>query len=227
MTRMTKARIAGFTFLFYIAVAFPSIVLMNRATSADGTAAQLALIAEHASDVRVSILLTLLSCFSAIVLGVTLYGITREVDHELAMLTMACRVGEGVLGAIGIPIMQALLWLATPGAGVPDVATAKVLGAFLLMPAQSTMIGAPFFALGSLSFSYLLLRGRIVPVLLAWIGLVASALLVVSLPLQLADFLKGPITMYMYWPMLAFEVPLGLWLLIKGAAPVSMAAKRD
>jgi hypothetical protein len=217
---MTSARTAGFTFLFYIAVAFPSVVLMNRATNAVGTAEKLARIAEHASDVRVSVLLALLSCFSAIVLAVTLYGITRDEDHELALLIMACRVGEGVLGAIGLPNTLGLLWLATggAGAGAPDVATTNALGAFFLMPAQSTMIGAPFFAVGSMVFSYLLLRGRIVPAALAWLGVVASALLVVGLPLQVTGFLKGPMTSYMWLPMLAFEVPLGLWLLIKGVA---------
>lgn len=216
MTRSANARIAGFTFLFYIAVALPSMVLLNRATNAEGAAAQLARVADHASDVRVVILLTLFSCFSAIVLAVTLYGITRDEDHELAMLVMACRLGEGVVSAIGIPNMQGLLWLATGGAGVPDQATANAITAYMLMPAQSTMIGAPFFALGSLIFSYLLLRRRIVPVPLAWLGLLASALLVVCLPLQFAGFLRGPITSLMYLPMLAFEVPLGLWLLIKG-----------
>ncbi len=220
MTRTTSARIAGFTFLFYIAVAFPSLVLMQRATSAAGTAAQLARITEHASDVQLAILLTLLSSFSAIVLAVTLYGITRDVNQELAVATFAFRLGEGVLGAIGIPMTQGLLWLATvrAGAGAPDVATANTLGAFLLMPAQSTMVGAPFFAVGSTIFSYLLLRGRLVPVPLAWLGVLASALVVVGSPLQLAGFLDGPITTYMWLPALAFEVPLGLWLLIKGVA---------
>ena len=89
MSRTTNAKIAGFTFLFYIAVAFPSVVLMDRATSGEDTSAKLAQIAAHTSDVRMAILLTLLSCFAALVLGVTLYGITRDVDHELAMLTMA------------------------------------------------------------------------------------------------------------------------------------------
>ena len=220
MTRTTNARIAGFTYLFYIAVALPSMFLLNRATSGEGTAAKLARIAEHASDVRIAILLTLLSCFSAVVLAVTLYGITRDEDHELALLAMAFRVCEGVFGAIGIPNTLALLSLTTAGAGagVPDVATANALGAFLLMPAQNTMLGAPFFAVGSMIFSYLLVRGRIVPVSLAWLGVLASALLVVCLPLQFAGYLKGPMTKYMYLPMLAFEVPLGLWLLIKGVA---------
>ena len=222
MTRSANARIAGFTFLFYIAVALPGIVLMNRAINEKGTAAQLARVAEHASEVRFAILLTLLSCFCAIVLAVTLYGMTRDEDHELAMLVMACRLGEGVVGVIGIPNMQGLLWLATAGAGVPDHATANAISAYILMPAQSTMIGAPFFALGSLIFSYLLLRGRIVPLPLAWLGLLASALLVVCLPLQFAGFLRGPITSLMFLPMLAFEVPLGLWLLIKGVGDQSV-----
>ena len=69
MTRTTNARIAGFTFLFYIAVALPAELLFNRATNAPSTAAKLVRIAEHATDVRLAILLGILSCFSAVVLG--------------------------------------------------------------------------------------------------------------------------------------------------------------
>jgi len=80
MTRTTNARVAGFTYLFYIAAALPSMVLFDRATSAEGTAAKLTGIAEHATDVRVTILLSLLTCFAALVLAVTLYRITRDQD---------------------------------------------------------------------------------------------------------------------------------------------------
>jgi hypothetical protein len=203
-----------------MAIGIAVTVLINRATNTEGTAAILARIAEHASDVRVAVLLELLECFSAVVLAVVLYGITRDEGHELAMLAMACRVGEGVLGAIGIRNTLGLLWLATAGAeaGGPDVATTKMLGEYSLMPSQSAMIGAPFFAVGSMIFSYLLLRGRIVPVSLAWLGVLASVLLVVGLPLQLVGFLKGPMTGYIWLPMIAFQIPLGLWLLIKGVS---------
>ena len=111
MTRTMNARIAGFTYLFYTAVGSTLHVLMNRATNAEGTAATLALVAEHASDVRVSVVLSLLESCSALVLAVSLYGITRDQDHELAMLALACRVGEGVMGAISIPLKLGLLWL--------------------------------------------------------------------------------------------------------------------
>ena len=224
MTRTTNARIAGFTFLFYIVVGIASLVLFGRATSGEGIAAQLAGIAQHATAVRATVLLDLLQCFSALVLAVTLYAITREQDSDLAMLAMTCRVGEGLLSAVGIPSTLALLWLATAaGADAPDTAAAHALGAFLLK--GSVSLTATFFAVGSTLFSWLLLRGRMIPVPLAWIGVVASVLLVVGLPLQAAGFLRGPVTSFMWIPMVAFEVPLALWLLTKGvAAPARMRA---
>ncbi len=217
MTRTMNARIAGFTFLFYIAAGIASLVLFGRATRGEEVAAKLAGIAQHASDVRITVVLDLLQCFSALVLAVTLYAITREQDSDLAMLALTCRVGEGVIGAIGIPSTLGLLWLATAaGASAPDTAAAHALGAFLLR--ENVALTATFFAVGSTLFSYLLLRGRMIPIPLAWLGVVASVLLVVGLPLRLAGFLRSPVTSLMWLPMLAFEVPLALWLLIKGVA---------
>ncbi|MGH7615118.1 MAG: DUF4386 domain-containing protein [Gemmatimonadales bacterium] len=220
MTRMTNARIAGFTFLFYIVVGISSLLVFGNAVSGEGVAAKLASISQHATAVRVTVLLNLLAACSAVVLAVALYGITRDEDHELAMLALARRVCEGVLVAISLETTVGLLWLATAaaGAGAPDQATANAIGAFLLMPGAP--LAAIFFAVGSTIFSYLLLRGRMVPIPLAWLGVLASALLVVALPLQLAGMLTGAVTSYMvmWMPMLLFEVALALWLLFKGVA---------
>ncbi len=218
MTRTTNARIAGFTYLFYIAAAFPSMVLMDRATNAKGIAAKLASVAQHATDVRIAVVLALLGAFSALVLAVTLYAITREEDPDLAMLALTCRVVEGVNGAIGVRSSARLLWLATAaGANAPDTETAHALGAFLLT-GQGSAIGATFFAVGSTLFSWLLLRGRMIPVALAWLGVLASVLVVLALPAQLFGFLQGPVGWFIWIPMLVFEVTLALWLLIKGVA---------
>jgi hypothetical protein len=99
VTRTTNARIAGFAFLFYIAVGVTQMVL-GAATSASGTAARLALMAQHSSRVQVNILLTLLTSVTALTLAVALYAITRDEDRDLAILALCCRVGEGMLGAI-------------------------------------------------------------------------------------------------------------------------------
>ena len=222
MTRTTNARIAGFTYLFYVAIGICLELLMHQARGVDGNAAELVRIGHYATNVRLTILITLLECLSSFVLAVTLYGITRHEDHELAMLGLVCRVAEGVLGSpMNIPTYLGLLWLAKAGDGIssPDVLTTNVLRTFLLMPGASVPIGSIFFAVGSLIFSYLLLRGRMVPVSIAWLGVFASGLLAVTLPLQLAGFSSGPLTGYYQWlPALVFQIVLALWFLIKGVA---------
>ncbi len=55
-----------------------------------------------------------------------------------------------------------------------------------------------------------------IPVALAWLGVLASILPVVCLPLQLAGLLGGPVTSFIWLPMLVFEVALALWLIIRG-----------
>ena len=157
------ARVAGFTFIFYIAAGVTSLALTGQS--------------------QVTNVLALLTSLSALVLGVTLYMLTREHGPALAMLALTCRVLEAMSGEAAI-----------------------------------------FFAVGSTLFSWLLLRGRLIPVALAWLGVLASVLLVVVLPLQLAGLFGGPMTWsasitWLVWlPMLVFELVLALWLLIKGVA---------
>jgi len=217
VTRRTNARIAGIAYLLYIAAAFPSMVLNGRATSGDGMAAKLATMAAHAADVRLAAVLSLIGCFCALVLGVTLYAVTREQDRDLAMLGLTCRAGEGIIGAASIPTTLGLLAIATAaGANAPDPAGAGAVGAFVL--SQTWLIGAIFFAVGSTLFSWLLLRGRMVPVWLAWVGVIGSALVAVGLPLQLAEVVTGPPTQLMWIPVAVFEVVVAVWFIVKGVA---------
>lgn len=156
------ARVAGFTFLFYIVAGITSMALGEQTKMTD--------------------LLTLLQSFSALVLGVTLFAITYQQGPVLALLALTCRVAEAI------------------------------------QYGESAI----YFSVGSLFFSWLLLRGRLIPVVLAQLGVFASALLVVILPLQLVGLFGGSmswtssITWLVWLPMLIFEVTLAFWLMIKG-----------
>ena len=215
MTFKTNARLAGFTLLLYIATGVTSMVLFGKATrGAKGIAATLASIAQHASLVRVNILLTLLQAAYALVLAVTLYALTRDQDRDLAVMALCCRAGEGLIAVVSPIRSLALLSIAT--AAAPDAA-AHALGALLLkMGGWTGLIAATCFAAGSTLYSYLFLRARSIPESLAWLGVVASVLLVIAIPLQLAGFLRGPVTSFIWIPMLVFEVALALWLIIRG-----------
>ncbi|MBI5935941.1 MAG: hypothetical protein HY867_19720 [Chloroflexi bacterium] len=157
----TYARVAGIAFFFYIVAGITSLSL--------------------GSDTPIINLLYFLQNLSALVLGVTLYLLTREHGPALALLALTCRIMEAVHDE-----------------------------------------SAAFFAVGSLFFSILLLRGRVIPIGLAWLGVIASALLTALLPLQLGGLFggtmswSGAVTWIVWMPMLFFEVGLALWFLIKG-----------
>ena len=173
MTRSAAARLAGFTFLFYIAVGISSM-----AGAFHGRAAELATYAQNAS---------------AVILALTLFVVTRVEQPAVAALGMIFRVAEGALG----PVLD-------------------LTGITLSRP---TLVDATLFAIGSTFFCWLLLRGGMLPRALGWIGMIASVILVVGLPLQLAGRLAAPLATLMWMPMLAFEVPAGVWLLARGVPP--------
>jgi hypothetical protein len=159
MTLRANSRLAGVAYIFYLVAGIATMAVRDL---------------PHAVN-----LLNIITSFCALILGVTLYAITRDQDRDLAMLAMLCRVIEAVPGR-----------------------------------------GEIYFAVGSTLFAWLLLRGRLIPVALAWLGVAASAGLVVLLAVQSAGVFElgwsSPITWVVWMPMLVFEMTFALWLLTKG-----------
>ena len=167
MTITTNARIAGVTYFVYLAAGMSMMAVTGQANATSVAA--------------------VFTSFSALVLGVTLYAITREQDPDLALLGLACRFLE-----------------AAPGDGYV------------------------YFAAGNVIFCWLLLKGRLIPVALAWLGLGGSLVLVVSLLAQRAGLLAGAgnwssnVTWIVSLPVLVFELALAVWLLTRGVATPRM-----
>lgn len=93
--------------------------------------------------------------------------------------------------------------------------------------------GMFFFAVGNTIFCWLLLRGRIIPAALAWLGLFGSAVMVVLIPLQRAELIGGrqdwasPVTWLLWLPMLIFELAFATWLLVRGVTPSAKSHLRE
>jgi Domain of unknown function (DUF4386) len=230
MTHTTNSRLAGLMFLFYIVTGIANMVLFGQATRGSGTAEKLASMAQHATTVRLTVLLTLLTFVIAVVLAAALYALTREQDRDVALLALCFRVTEGVIAAVSSVRTMGLLSIATASAAVnaTDTAAANSLAGMLLIQGGWTgTIAAICFAVGSTLYSYLFLRARSIPVPLAWLGVLASVILVLTLPLQLVGLLPGPVTWYVWMPMLVFEVVFALYLLIKGVETRSKRISRE
>ena len=217
MTRRTNAKVAGVTYLLYIVLGITSLIL-GGATSSNAIGTRLTLIGQNVVQTRIELLLSLVVGFVAITLAVSLYGLTRDEDNELAVIGLICRGAEGLMGVLPIPTLG-LLWLATtaPGSDPSNTVATHALATFLVQLSRwQVVIAATLFAVGSTFFCWLLLRGRMIPTALAWLGVFASVLLAIALPIQLVGLLRGPVTQLIWLPMLAFEVPVALWLIIKG-----------
>ena len=220
MTRTGNSRLAGITFLLYIATGIGSMYMMSQVTAgADDSAARLAAIAEHTMAHRVQVLLTLLQAAYAVILGVTLYALTRDEDRELAMLGLCSRFTEGLIAVISTVNGLALLRLATANSGVSgaDATFVRGLESLLNEADDATfLIAGTCFAIGSTLFCYLFLRARTIPVSLAWLGLISSVLLIIGLPLQMLGIVQSGMLIWM--PMLVFEIWFAFWLIFKGVA---------
>jgi hypothetical protein len=80
-------------------------------------------------------------------------------------------------------------------------------------------VGFVFLGLGSTVFAYLLFKSRYVPRALAGWGIFSSlalALAVGSLAVILSPWFSANASMTYMVPMFFYEVPLGLWFLVKG-----------
>lgn len=212
MSERSAARLAGALFLLVIAVVLASSAAAG--SGAGGIAERLDDIATNPSGLRLSIVLLAVAGVATLGLAAMLHAITRRQDPSLAAFALACRAVESGLYAVQILGAMLLLSLSRQRTG-----SARDLGAATVdIAAWSTNVGACFFAVGSAVFAYLLLRSRAIPRPLASLGLLASLLLAVSVPVQSA---AGAVTadgagILLWLPMLAFEITAGGWLLIKG-----------
>ena len=207
------ARIAGLAFLVYIAAGLASLALTHMAGVGEGEIGErLASMAANATLLRYAALLDLLCALCALLLGAALFAITSAHGAAAAAFAMSCRFIEAALIAASLSETLDVLDLAveTPAAGEPALSVAS----YALQ--SEVLLTSVFFAVGSLVFAVLFVRARSIPRSLAWLGVFASLLLVIVLPLQLVGLLDDPRLAWAWAPMLAFEAPLGLWLLIMG-----------
>lgn len=222
MTKGAVAKTAGVAYLSYIVFTMTSVMLYGKATSGDGVTQQLSNLSHMIVQVRVTVLLDLLQVVCALVLAVTLYRLTKVVESTLAMLAMMFRVGEGLIGSLSILGKLELMRLAT--GNIMDAASTRLLGSYIFNRPDALFSEFCFVA-GGFIFAYLFLHGRLIPTLLAWIGVVSIGIQLICVPLNMAGFISGSIVDMLWLLVMAYEIPLGFWLIIKGVKDANVRAR--
>ena len=223
------ARIAGFAFLFAMAIVIFANYGISFRLIVPGNAADTARnILAHETLFRLNIACNLIYALTLIVLLTALYRALKPVNPHLALVAAFCR------------LILALMWLAT---ALNMLGALRLLGDAAYLPVfkadqlqtlarlnlatsyDAYYVGLPFWALASTICSYLWFKSRYIPRGLSAFGLISSAWSVIC-AFAFLVFPHFDRAVNAYWfdsPMLIFEMALGFWLLFRGLNPSALA----
>ena len=214
------ARWAGGLFLWLIVagVAGAAIISQIKGTGEFHQVSERISSAEHLY--RAALILELLGAISAIPLATLLYAVLARFGRTLALTAAAFRIAEAIIGAVGIIFAFARLGiytstdLSSSGPAAPEglVDLTRYAGF------AAHNLSAFNFGIGSLLFFWLFLRSGFLPRALSWIGIFASAVVMVVTAGSLIFPQYSGYLQYGWAPMAVAEVGAGLWLLIRGAS---------
>jgi hypothetical protein len=175
--------------------------------------------------------LEVIAALAAIGTAVTLYPVVKRQNEGVALGFVAARVLEAVMIFTGVVSLLSLVTLrqdlgATAGANAAALVTtgaahvAIYKWTFLL--SQSIMPAINALLLGSLMY-----RSRLVPRIIAVVGLIGAPFLLCTVIATLFGGMKLGSPEFAAVPVAAWEFSLGVWLVVKGFQPSPITAEID
>jgi Domain of unknown function (DUF4386) len=173
-------------------------------------------------------LLEVIVALAGIGTAVTLYPVVKRQNEGVALGFVAARVVEAGVIFTGVISLLSLVTLQQAGAAGASAAALVTTGAshvavynwtFLL--GQSLMPGINALLLGSLLY-----QSRLVPRIIPALGLIGGPLLIIAV---IATLFRGtghipPLAVLAAIPVAAWELSLGVWLVVKGFKPSPITA---
>ncbi|GAA0710328.1 DUF4386 domain-containing protein [Dokdonella soli] len=223
------ARVAGFTFLFAIAIVILANYGINFRLIVPGNAAETARnIMAHETLFRLNIACNLIYVVTVVVLLAALYVILKPVNQNLALVAAFCRLVFALMWGVTALNTLGALRLLGDAAYLPVFRPDQLQTLARLHIAASYdayYVGLPFWGLASTACSYLWFKSRYIPRALAAFGVISSAWCVFC-AFAFLVFPHFDAKVNASWfdlPMVIFEMALGLWLLVKGLSPSGLA----
>jgi hypothetical protein len=215
----TAARIVGFLYLFTNATAIYAFSVRNKLIVPRDAAQTATNIASSEFLFRTAIAMELITIAAVLVLVWGLYVILKPVNLNLVWLGTFFRLAENfVLAFVTVLELAVLIMVKSPAylqVFSPD--QSQGLAYTIIRVYDNTFnIGFLFLGIGSAVFSYVWLKSRYIPMVLAGWGIFASTVMAVMSLALIALPSLSVIGMAHMMPMGLYEFGLGFWLLIKG-----------
>lgn len=213
------ARVAGFLFLWLIITGLAGALTISH-IAGTGTFAETAKrVADSEYLYRAALASELIEVLSAVLLAFALYVTLRPVNKLLAQMAMYWRLGEAIIGAVGVMVGFAKLRLyihAEPAGALSADRSQTLLDLLRHAGFAEYNISAIFFSIGSILFFYLFFQSRYVPRILSALGVFASVLVTIMCFDSLMFPEHAAALQYGWAPIAVAEVTTGVWLMLFG-----------
>ncbi|WP_273565675.1 DUF4386 domain-containing protein [Maribacter halichondriae] len=211
------AKIAGFMFLFILTAVLVNSYVFSQLIVAGNALATSDNIMANTGLLRVGIGNELILSIAAILLALALYIILKPVNRNFALLGFSLKLTEAILSAVIALLNFVALQILNGDAAstvLPPEQLKTLVGSFLNMHDVLYAIPMVFLGLNLVVFSYLFLKSKYIPRLLAGFGIISYALVFLF---ALASILFPNLAVLLLAvPSILFELIIGLWLLLKG-----------
>jgi hypothetical protein len=219
-TRRT-ALVAGTLYLITFASSIPAVALLGPVLSNPDY------IVSAGADTEVlwGCLLDVVNALACIGTAVALFPVVRRQNESLALGFVASRLLEGAVVMIGVVCLLAVVTLRQDFAGAAgtDAASLVTTGHALVAIRDWTLLLGPglMAVMNALLLGSLMYRSRLVPRVIPTIGLIGAPVLLASVA---ATFFGAfgqfsSVALLLVLPVAAWEVSLGVWLVVKGFKP--------
>jgi hypothetical protein len=174
---------------------------------------------DNATMVQMSIVGFLIEAVAIVLLTVLLYTTLKKQNKIIARWAFGLWIIEAVLIAVREINAFSLLYTAQEfvKAGAPDSSYFQTLGSlFYKLMHFSYDAQMVFYCIGGILFYYLFLKSKYVPKVLPIFGIIVASLGFIG---ELFALFGYDVPLYVFLPILPFELAIGVWLMIKGFKP--------
>ncbi len=217
-----NAKIAGASFLIsYLGLIVGNIILGPVLVD------YLTLAYPNALQVGIGVLLESVNGIAVIGIAVMLYPILRRYNEGVALGYLGFRGVEAFLSILGSTKVASLIELSQDfiDAGSPAGSIYETLGNLIMADRHWTMeMLTVFFILGALLFYFLLYRSEVVPRYISLWGIIAIFGITTMNVIIYLGFSIGIIGLFLALPIIANEIFIALWLIVKGVNTTAVSS---
>jgi hypothetical protein len=222
----TTSMVAGVFYLITFVASIPAVALLAPVLNNPDY------IVSTGSDTRViwGCLLDIVNAIACVGTAVTLFPVVKRQNEAAALSFVTARVLEAAIIVIGVVSLLSVVTLRqdlTEAAGA-DARSLATIGESLVAVRDWTFLLGPGLipAVNALLLGYLMYRSALVPRIIPVVGLIGAPLLVAS---ALATMFgindqTSVFSVIMTLPVAAWELSLGVWLVVKGFKPAPILA---